>query len=359
MTSHILIVEDDEMVQSFIALHLENEGYGVSKAATGGEGLDILARENIDLILLDLNLPDGDGLSIAQRVREVSSVPIIVLTARKGQDDRLIALGLGADEYLTKPVDPKELFLRVRNLLKRAGTASSTPQPAVLPVSAESRREEPGVEAQKGKTSGPGTAVPPKRGGLSALVIVLALFAVTLSGVVFWYFVEIPKLLPSPEQAESPPAMAPAKAAQEPSKDGPKARQAAATGKALAPVDIPDEEPTKAMAEMLGYGWVLKSQCGSVPKVEWWKYKDHESIAGYVHRKHKGDWAPYIEKWFQRLIKLQDINNRKSSAVTNTGAVLKGPELIAYIKKMEKRLSVTRCLAQEAKKFSSASPQPR
>lgn len=81
MNNHVLIVEDDEMVQKFVALHLQNEGYRTSTAITGAEALSILGQETIDLILLDLNLPDGDGLSIAQKVRETSSVPIIILTA--------------------------------------------------------------------------------------------------------------------------------------------------------------------------------------------------------------------------------------------------------------------------------------
>ena len=124
MKSHLLIVEDDEFVQQLLAAYLQNEGFKVSLAASGGEMLAILDKEPIHLVLLDLGLPDEDGLTLARQIRARSSLPIIVLTARKQRDDRLAALELGADDYVTKPCDPQELALRARNLLSRdtAGT---------------------------------------------------------------------------------------------------------------------------------------------------------------------------------------------------------------------------------------------
>ena len=109
------------MVQSLLAAYLEDEGFAVSCALTGGEMRAVLNREAIHLILLDLTLPDEDGLVLARQVRARSTVPIIVLTARRGQDDRLAALDIGADDYMTKPFDPRELILRIRNLLGRSG----------------------------------------------------------------------------------------------------------------------------------------------------------------------------------------------------------------------------------------------
>lgn len=120
MKKHLLIVEDDELVQSLLAAYLQNEDFKVSLAATGKEMLACIDSEPIDLVLLDLGLPDEDGLVLARQVRARSSLPIIVLTARKEQKDRLAALEIGADDYLTKPFDPEELVLRVRNLLYRA-----------------------------------------------------------------------------------------------------------------------------------------------------------------------------------------------------------------------------------------------
>ncbi len=116
---NILVVEDDEMVQVFLDCHLENEGYKVQPAANGAEMFLALADCRPDLILLDINLPDGDGLGFIGQIREQSNVPIIIATARKGREDRLKALRLGADDYLTKPFDPRELILRVRNILNR------------------------------------------------------------------------------------------------------------------------------------------------------------------------------------------------------------------------------------------------
>ncbi len=125
MNSHLLIVEDDEFVQQLLAAYLQNEGFKVSLAASGEEMLTILDKEPIHLVLLDLGLPDEDGLTLARQIRARSSLPIIVLTARKQRDDRLTALEVGADDYVTKPCDPQELVLRVRNLLSRANTSAS------------------------------------------------------------------------------------------------------------------------------------------------------------------------------------------------------------------------------------------
>jgi hypothetical protein len=90
-----------------------------------------------------------------------------------------------------------------------------------------------------------------------------------------------------------------------------------------------------------------------IPKVKWWKYKSHESIAGYVTRKYKGDWEPYTKIWYVRLVRLQEIDSRDSSAITSSGIVPKGPALKGYLNKMQKRLAVIRCLAQEAKEFAA------
>lgn len=121
---HLLIVEDDLMVQSLLAAFLQKEGFRTTLAETGKEMLACVDSEKVDLVLLDLGLPDEDGLTLARQVRARSTLPIIVLTVRDHQSDRLAVLEVGADDYLTKPFDPQELLLRIRNLI---GRSSSVP----------------------------------------------------------------------------------------------------------------------------------------------------------------------------------------------------------------------------------------
>jgi len=116
---HLLVVEDDEMMQSLLTAYLEQEGYDITAVITGKDMFAVMAKRAFDLILLDLTLPDEDGLTLARQIRARSSVPIIIMTARKGMEDRLAGLNIGADDFLTKPFDPRELVLRVRNVLKR------------------------------------------------------------------------------------------------------------------------------------------------------------------------------------------------------------------------------------------------
>jgi len=117
---------------------------------------------------------------------------------------------------------------------------------------------------------------------------------------------------------------------------------------AVLPPPQEEEESARSMEEVLGYGWVLKTKCRPVPDVKWWRYRTHKSIAGYVTRKHKGDWKPYIEIWTVRLVKLQDIHQRGTGAIIRTGVTLEGPALGTYVEQMGERLSVIRCLAAEA-----------
>ncbi len=128
MTRHVLIVEDEEFVLALMGAFLRDAGFQISLAANGREMLALLDKERVDLILLDLGLPDEDGLVLTRQIRARSSVPIIVLTGRTAQDDRLTALELGADDYLTKPCDPREILLRVQNLLGRSSGGAKQPE---------------------------------------------------------------------------------------------------------------------------------------------------------------------------------------------------------------------------------------
>ena len=116
----ILIVEDETSIASFVALYLKNAGYVVKAVGTGGAALNAIAAEQPALIILDLNLPDMDGLEICRRVRKSSDVPILMLTARDEDVDKIIGLEVGADDYLTKPFNPRELVARVKSILRRS-----------------------------------------------------------------------------------------------------------------------------------------------------------------------------------------------------------------------------------------------
>jgi len=117
----ILIVEDDRVAAELVRLHLAHEGYGVIMAADGAEGLRLARELKPKLIILDLMLPRMDGLELCRTLRADSDIPIIMLTARVEEEDRLRGLNLGADDYVTKPFSPLELVARVRAVLRRAG----------------------------------------------------------------------------------------------------------------------------------------------------------------------------------------------------------------------------------------------
>jgi DNA-binding response OmpR family regulator len=118
----VLVVEDEQAIASFISLYLKNAGYGVRAVQTGSGALNAVAGEMPSLIILDLNLPDMDGIEICRRVRKSSDVPILMLTARDEDVDKIIGLEVGADDYLTKPFNPRELVARVKSVLRRSAT---------------------------------------------------------------------------------------------------------------------------------------------------------------------------------------------------------------------------------------------
>jgi DNA-binding response OmpR family regulator len=118
--SRILVVDDDATVSEVVARYLERDGYLVETVADGRQALDRALAEPPDLVVLDLMLPGMDGLEICRRLRALAPVPIVILTARSQENDRIIGLELGADDYVAKPFSTKELVARVRAVLRRA-----------------------------------------------------------------------------------------------------------------------------------------------------------------------------------------------------------------------------------------------
>jgi DNA-binding response OmpR family regulator len=116
----ILVVEDEASIASFVAMYLKRAGFTVRVAGTGEGGIEAAAADSPSLIILDLMLPDLDGIDVCRRVRQRSDVPILMLTARDDDVDKIIGLEVGADDYLTKPFNPGELVARVKSILRRA-----------------------------------------------------------------------------------------------------------------------------------------------------------------------------------------------------------------------------------------------
>ena len=125
VSPHVLVVDDDPQMRAMIADYLGEYDFRVTSAADGPGMRKVLASSVVDLIVLDLRLPAEDGMSIARSLRAESSIPIIMLTGRKDDVDRIMGLELGADDYLTKPVNLRELLARIRTVLRRAHTRPS------------------------------------------------------------------------------------------------------------------------------------------------------------------------------------------------------------------------------------------
>ena len=119
--NHILVIEDEPSVGEVVSLYLRRAGFSISVVADGKKALDLLADQLPALVILDLMLPGTDGWAITRWIRERSDVPIIMLTARREEVDRIAGLELGADDYVVKPFSPQELVSRVRAVLRRAG----------------------------------------------------------------------------------------------------------------------------------------------------------------------------------------------------------------------------------------------
>jgi DNA-binding response OmpR family regulator len=125
--AHILVVDDDVAIRELVREYLTEHDFKVSLAETGADMDKVLGAEMVDLVILDLKLPDEDGLAIARRLRESLDLPIIILTGRKEEADRIMGLELGADDYVTKPFSLRELTARVRAVLRRATPVGDRP----------------------------------------------------------------------------------------------------------------------------------------------------------------------------------------------------------------------------------------
>jgi DNA-binding response OmpR family regulator len=132
MTTRILVVDDEPRYVRLMEANLSSEGYAVLKASNGQEAVDVVAEQRPDLVLLDIMMPVLDGFGACERIREFSSVPIIVVTAKGEERDRVHGLDLGADDYIVKPFSATELLARVRSVLRRAQNSGGVFQEVVF-----------------------------------------------------------------------------------------------------------------------------------------------------------------------------------------------------------------------------------
>ncbi|MEL6892975.1 MAG: response regulator transcription factor [Actinomycetota bacterium] len=146
----LLFIEDDDGIRLALSLALEDEGYSVREAANGADGLAEFEREPADLVLLDLRLPDMSGFEVCRSLRATSIVPIIIITAQTDTVDMVAGLETGADDYVTKPVVPKELAARIRALLRRMQLRDAAAEPAATTFGDVELRREQGIVLKGG-----------------------------------------------------------------------------------------------------------------------------------------------------------------------------------------------------------------
>ena len=137
----ILIIEDEANIVQLIRLYLEQAGFTVLAASDGAAGLELHAREHPDLVILDLMLPALDGMEVCRRIRAWASTPILMLTARQGEEDRIAGLELGADDYLVKPFSPREVVSRVKAILRRSSPSPSVHETPATPAGGKTENE--------------------------------------------------------------------------------------------------------------------------------------------------------------------------------------------------------------------------
>jgi DNA-binding response OmpR family regulator len=133
MTEKVLLVEDDHAVRALVRMLLEDEGLAVVEAPTGTQAIERFTTEHVDLVLLDIRLPGMNGFDVCRQIRRTSDVPVIMVTAQQDSHDVVAGLELGADDYVTKPFNDRELLARVRAQLRRRSSGAAT-SPAVLNV---------------------------------------------------------------------------------------------------------------------------------------------------------------------------------------------------------------------------------
>jgi two-component system OmpR family response regulator len=170
VTRHILVVDDEARIREVLEYALAKEGYRVTSVETGSAALEAVAKGGVDLVVLDVMLPEIDGLEVCRKIRQKDKVPILFLSAKGEEIDRVLGLELGGDDYLTKPFSPRELVARVRATLRRvemdAGAAATPAAPAAKPNELRWRDVSLDVERHEVRCSGHLVALTPTEFGV-------------------------------------------------------------------------------------------------------------------------------------------------------------------------------------------------
>ncbi|NBG89092.1 response regulator transcription factor [Isachenkonia alkalipeptolytica] len=145
----ILIAEDEKKIRELLSLYLKKEGFNVYEAKNGREALERFDREVFDVLVLDVMMPEYDGWSVLKRVRKTSSLPVLMLTAREEEEDKLFGFELGVDDYVTKPFSVKEVVARVKALLKRGGESSREGSLTYRELTVDAREHEARIGKEK------------------------------------------------------------------------------------------------------------------------------------------------------------------------------------------------------------------
>lgn len=339
----ILIVEDDPMIRSFLKAVLEAEDYDVTETDSGAGMFAALDGKNFDVIVLDIMLPDGNGVDFARTLRRTSTLPIIFATAVTDTDTRRRAIGLMQVDYVTKPFDAKELVLRIRNIRTMAPVmedpnARDLPKPVAANAAPWYRSS---------LTWGPAVAF---------LVIVLG-------GIFLIPDDEDPAALRAEQSAAQVQRNADtATAAVQAATDAAAANAAArAGGSSVVLMDAPTASQAAggadagAAAAGDGDGPVVGGSpeqkiveaCGEMPVSEHWNNNSIKRVLRYVRFVHRGNWGEYLETWVERLKNVQDLEaSGKPIELQKKGVILSGQELEKYVDLMESRVRFLRCASQ-------------
>ena len=345
----VLIVDDEPLNIEFLETLLSEE-INVIFATSGEDALSIVSANKPDMILLDIMMPGMDGYEVCKRLKgnpDTKDIPVVFVTAKQGPDEEARGLELGAIDYITKPFNPEIVKSKVRNNIVRI----ATPRPDLEQYHNKDRRgkgrdrRDPNRDR---RASGQSGALKWIAISLLAIVILGGLVVVgTGSGAFDEVIARITGLVKGEETAQSTSAPKPVRQAEQPRNQSSQSATVPAAGSSDK-TRTPSTSVDRSSANNLQ--WVDDVDCVAVPEVKWWSFVSHRSIVRYVERNLKGDWETYAEKWNGRLASVEDIYDRGSTAITNTGVQLSGPALAEYIEQMKTRVDAIACLREEAER---------